>query len=87
MSLINLNSFVDRSRRSTTISFLTLQNDTPAFRWDVCASLSRKIYNDVEARIREVQTQMSQQNPEGEPVLLSTVEQNKNFEQVKYSIF
>uniref|UniRef100_M4CFX5 Uncharacterized protein n=1 Tax=Brassica campestris TaxID=3711 RepID=M4CFX5_BRACM len=42
----------------------------------------RKIYNDVEALIQEVQTQMLQQNPEGEPVLLSTVEQNKKFEQV-----
>ena len=38
------------------------------------------IYNDVETRIQEIQAQMSQQNPEGEPVQLSTVEQDKIFE-------
>ena len=48
---------------------------------------AEKIYNDVETRIQEVQTQLSQQNPEDEPVQLSTVEQDKIFEQVKFSIF
>ncbi|CAH8373140.1 unnamed protein product [Eruca vesicaria subsp. sativa] len=42
---------------------------------------AEKIYNDVEARIQEVQTQLSQQNPEGAPVQLSTIEQEKSFEQ------
>ncbi|KAF3536156.1 hypothetical protein F2Q69_00023139 [Brassica cretica] len=43
-------------------------------------SEAKRIYNDVETRIQEVQTQLSQQNPEAEPVQLSTVEQDKNFE-------
>ena len=43
---------------------------------------AERIYNDVETRIQEVHTQLSQQNPEAEPVQLSTVEQDKNFEQV-----
>ena len=44
---------------------------------------AERIYNTIEARIQEVQTQLSQQNPEGAPVQLSTVEQDKIFEQVK----
>ena len=87
MILINLNFFVDRSRRSTTISFLTLQDDTPAFRWDVCASSSRKDLQRCGGSDLGGPDQLSQQNPKGEPVQLSTVEQDKKFEHVKYSIF
>uniref|UniRef100_M4F351 Uncharacterized protein n=1 Tax=Brassica campestris TaxID=3711 RepID=M4F351_BRACM len=38
------------------------------------------IYNDVEAQIQKIKTQLSKQNPEGKPVHLSTIEQDKNFE-------
>ena len=43
---------------------------------------AERIHNEVEARIEEVQTQLSQQNPDAPPIQLSTVEQNKNFEHV-----
>ncbi|KAL0678001.1 hypothetical protein Bca4012_005982 [Brassica carinata] len=43
---------------------------------------AERIYNDVKTWIQEVQTQLSQQNPEAEPVQLSTVEQDKIFEHV-----
>ncbi|KAF3521759.1 hypothetical protein F2Q69_00046810 [Brassica cretica] len=43
---------------------------------------AERICNNVEARIQEVQTQLSQQNPEGAPVQLSTIEHDKIFEQI-----
>lgn len=45
---------------------------------------AEKIHNDVQSRIQEVETQLSQENPDLPPVQLSTVEQDKIFEQVIY---
>ncbi|KAF3593314.1 hypothetical protein DY000_02025953 [Brassica cretica] len=50
--------------------------------WTFVHPEAERIYNDVEIRIQEVQTQMSQQKPEGEPIQLPTVEQDKKFEQI-----
>lgn len=44
---------------------------------------SEQIYNDVVARIEDRQTQLTQQSPDGIPVVLSTQEVDQIYEEVK----
>ena len=45
---------------------------------------SEKIYNDVAARIDERETQLAQESADGSPVVLSTIEVDRIYEEVNF---
>lgn len=80
MRIINFNiCCIGRGGRITTISCPILQEDAPNIRMER-SWMFGQIHKDVEARIKEVHTQLPQQNSDGTPVQLSTANITKKLD-------